>query len=86
MRFAPPMGWNLRIRPIRCRKPLLKGLVEGALLNIAAFIDEDVNVKVVTNLLAIVSCIPVQGLLSWDRENVVALSIPVCLSTNRGPK
>jgi hypothetical protein len=29
--FAPPMGWDLRIRPIQHRKPLSKGLVEGAL-------------------------------------------------------
>ena len=28
--FAPPMGWDLWIRPIRHRKPLLQGSIEGA--------------------------------------------------------
>ncbi len=54
------------------------------MLSIVSHIDE--NVKVITNLCAILSYITVLGLLSWDRENVVALLIPVGPSTNRGPK
>ena len=33
--FASPMEWDLWIRQIRCRQPLPKGLVEGALAGIS---------------------------------------------------